>query len=111
LAPGNTVLADRGFDISDSIALYGCKLDIPGFTKGKKQLDPNDVEKTRRIASVRIHVERVIGVVRQKYTMLQSKIPITLLQNDPTVQLTTLDKMVRVACALVYMSQSIIPPD
>ena len=43
--------------------------------------------------------------------MLQSTIPITLLQNDPTVQLTTLDKMVRVACALVNLSESIIPPD
>ena len=43
--------------------------------------------------------------------MLQSTIPITLLQNDPTVQLTTLDKMVHVACALVNLSESIIPPD
>jgi len=57
-----------------------------------------------------IEVE-VIGVVRQKYTMLQSTIPITLLQNDPTVQLTTLDKMVHVTCALVNLSESIIPSD
>ena len=46
----------------------------------------------------------VIGLVRQKYTMLQSTIPITLLQNDPTVQLTRLDKMVRVACASVRIN-------
>jgi len=38
-----------------------------------------------------IEVE-VIHVVRQKYTMLQSTIPITLLQNDPIVQLTALAK-------------------
>jgi len=57
-----------------------------------------------------IEVE-VIGVVRQKYTMLQSTIPITSLQNDLTVQLTTLDKMVHVACVLVNLSESIIPPD
>jgi len=42
------------------------------------------------------YVIEVIGVFRQKYTTLQSTIPIILLQNDPTVQLTTLDKMVRV---------------
>ena len=66
---------------------------------------------TRRIASVRIHVERVIGVVRQKYTMLQCTIPITLLQIDSTVQLTILEKLVRVACAFVNLSQSLIPPD
>ena len=57
-----------------------------------------------------IEVE-VIGVVRQKYTMLQCTIAITLLQNDPTVQLTILDKMVHVACALVNLSESIISPD
>ena len=32
-------------------------------------------EKTRNIATVRIHVERVIGVLRQKYTFLQSTLP------------------------------------
>jgi len=53
----------------------------------------------------------VIDVVRQKYTMLQSTIPITLLQNYPTVQLTVLDKMVHVACALMNLSESIILPD
>jgi len=56
-------------------------------------------------------IVEVIGVVRQKFTILQIIIPITLLQNDPTVQLTTLDKMIRVACALVNLSESIIPPD
>jgi len=52
-----------------------------------------------------IEVE-VIGVVRQKYTMLQSITSITLLQNDPTVQLTILDQMVRVTCALVNLLES-----
>jgi len=55
-----------------------------------------------------IEVE-VIGVVRQKYMMLQSTIPITLLQNDPIVQLTALDQMVHYA--LVNLSESIILPD
>jgi len=54
---------------------------------------------------------KVIGVVSQNYTMLQSTIPITLLQNGPTIQLTTLDKMVHVTCTLVNLSESIIPPD
>ena len=43
------------------------KLHIPAFTRGKSQLSATEVEETRKIANVRIHVERVIGYVRQKY--------------------------------------------
>lgn len=41
---GDTVLADRGFDIADDIALHGAKLVIPAFTRGKKQLSLQEVE-------------------------------------------------------------------
>ena len=44
------------------------QLAIPAFTRGKHQLDPVDVEKTRAIANEPINVERVIGLLRRKYT-------------------------------------------
>ena len=44
LLPGDTVMADRGFTISESVGLKHGKLVIPAFTKGKAQLDPVDVE-------------------------------------------------------------------
>ena len=65
LKPGDLVMADRGFTIQESVALYQAQLAIPAFTRGKNQLDPLDVERTRGIANVRIHVERVIGLLRQ----------------------------------------------
>ncbi len=68
LTHGDTILADRGFDIKESVGLYCATVAIPNFTKGKKQLTGIEVEQSRRIANVRIHVERVIGVVRQKFT-------------------------------------------
>ena len=37
LLPGDVVLADRGFDIAESTALYCAKVEIPAFTKGRKQ--------------------------------------------------------------------------
>ena len=40
---------------------------MPAFTKGRSQLSALDVESTRGLASVRIHVERVIGMTRHKY--------------------------------------------
>ena len=57
LLAGDMVMADRGFTIAESVGLKQAKLVIPAFTKGKSQLDPVDVEKTRGIANVRIHVE------------------------------------------------------
>ena len=32
---GDVVLADRGFDIADDIAVHGATLIIPSFTRGK----------------------------------------------------------------------------
>ena len=79
LLPGDIVLAARGFNIEEDIAMKGASLRIPEFTNGKIQLSGEDVERSRKIANVRIHVERVIGFLRQKYTILQSTIPINLL--------------------------------
>ena len=53
-------MADREFTIRDGVALKHPQLVIPAFTKGKQQLDPINVGKTRGIAHVRTHVERVM---------------------------------------------------
>ena len=68
-------MADRGFTITESVGMRQAKLVIPAFTRGKAQLGPVDVEETRGIASVRIPVEHVIGLLRQKYTILQGTLP------------------------------------
>ena len=60
---------------SDSVGMMQARLHIPAFTRGKSQLDALEVENTRTIANVRIHVERVIGVVRQKYSILRGILP------------------------------------
>ena len=110
LLPGDTILADRGFDIKDTVGLYCSKLEIPAFTKGKKQLDPISVEETRNIANVRIHIERVIGNVRKKYSILSATQPIDFVISENNAE-TTLDKIVHVACALINMCDSVVPFD
>ena len=111
LLPGDIVLADRGFDIGESTALYCASVKFPAFTKGKRQLDPSDVEETRRIASVRIHVERVIGNVRNKYTILQDILPLDYLMRKDASNCTTIDKITMVACSLTNLCNSVIPID
>ena len=108
LLPGDVVLADRGFDIAESVGFYCAEVKIPAFTKGRKQLSGADVESTRRIASVRIHVERVIGLVRNKYTILQSILPLDyLIRKDGGY--TTIDKIVTVCSALCNICNSVVP--
>ena len=108
LIPGDTVLADRGFDIKESVGLYCATITVPAFTKGKKQLSAIEVEQTQRIANVRIHVERVIGNIRQKYTLLNSTVPVDFV-NSGSGENTTLDKIVVVACALINLCDSVVP--
>ena len=48
LHPGDVILADRGFNVADSVALFGATLEIPAFTRGCEQLAPVDVENTRK---------------------------------------------------------------
>ena len=91
LLPGDVTLADKGFDIGDSAALFGTTVEIPAFAKGKKQLSAFDVERSRKLASVRVHVERVIGLLRKKYTILQSILPLDYLMRKDGINLTTID--------------------
>lgn len=58
LQPGDLVLADKGFWISDLMP-PGTSLNISPFLVSP-QFTPNEVLKTKSIARARIHVERVI---------------------------------------------------
>jgi len=80
LLPGDNALADRGFTVSDVVALHHATLKIPDFTRGKKQLHPRGVGNTRKIASARIHVERVIGLVRNRFRILKDPVPLSILK-------------------------------
>ena len=91
----DVIMADRGFDIAEILGL-GAKLEIPSFTKGQDQMRAEDVKDTRVIVNVRIHVERVIGNLRKKCSILNgtSSINYSLPKKDGTEKLTTLDKVV-----------------
>lgn len=72
LLPGDEVMADRGFTISEELCFRRVKLNIPAFMKGRDQLSEQEVIDTRRIASDRIHVERAIMRIKS-YRILNMK--------------------------------------
>jgi hypothetical protein len=99
LLPGDSVMADRGFTIQNDLLPYGVSLNIPVFRRGLKQLHKVDVIKTRRIATVRIHVERVISKLKN-FRILKCVIPTTLVP--------LLDDIVMVCCALCNLQSDIV---
>ena len=111
LLPKDIILEDRGFDIQNSAALYYAEVKIPAFTRDKKQLHLLEVEETRKIASVRIHVERVIGLVCRKYTVLQSTLPTDYLSDKNSDGMTVLDKIAPVVYTSTNVCDSVAPFD
>ena len=66
LEEGDAVMADRWFNIHDLLEAKGVTLNIPPKLTDSSggQFSESDRVKTRRIASVCIHVERAIGQIK-----------------------------------------------
>ena len=70
---------------------------------------PTAIEETRKIANVRIHIERVIGATRQRYSILMSTLPIEFVKPQSPGATTTIDKIVKVCSALNNLCVSVVP--
>ena len=69
-------MADKGFEIADDLP-KGVTLNIAPFLRGNDHLLIEDETETRRIASVRIHVERAISRIKT-FRILSTVYPKTL---------------------------------
>ena len=70
------VIADRGFEIED-ILPAGVTLNIPPFLNDEPRLSVEDELKTRKIASVRVHVERAIRRFKT-YQIIHNTLPLSM---------------------------------
>jgi len=77
LEKGDSIMADRGFDIEEDLIIRGVRLNIPPFLKGKKQFEEHEIIATRRIASLRIHVERAMERIKN-FHIFDRVLPATL---------------------------------
>ena len=77
LETGDSIMADRGFDIMEDLAPRGVKLNIPPFLGGQSQLDQRELIETRRIAPLRIHVERCMERIKN-YHIFDGDMPLSL---------------------------------
>ena len=67
-------MADKGFDIDDLLKPLHITLNMPPERDSNRQLSTKEVEQTRRIAAVRIHVERKMEQIKN-FRILQGTIP------------------------------------
>lgn len=64
LEKGDSVMADKGFTIQDLLDPLDVTLNMPLKRESNRQLSRREVEQTRRIAAVRIHVERKMEQIK-----------------------------------------------
>lgn len=99
LQEGDSILADRGFDMSDLLETKGVLVNIPPFLKGKEQLSNFEVMKTRIIAKRRNIIENVNGRAKK------NKIIVTPLQK---CMWPYADKVIYVCFALVNFYKPLV---
>lgn len=74
LDPDDLVIADRGFNIKDMLQSRKVNLNIPPFLNNRDRLTSQEEMLTKRIARVRIHVERAIERMK-KFKIIGRRIP------------------------------------
>ena len=109
LLPGDLVLADRGFNIFELVGMHHAEAKLPAFTKGKIQLSAKEVQVSRELSVVRTHVERLIGVIKQKYSILEGTgtLPINFIKADGS-EISVADKLITICCALVNLCEPLV---
>ena len=96
------LMADRGVVIQDLLFERKVKLVLPAFTRRGLPLSEEDTTNTRRIANVRVHVERVIRRLKN-YRIVSQTVPINLAPK--------FDKILRVCAGLCNLRGDIIQED
>ena len=97
LTPGDEVMADKGFLIQDELAAKQAHLVIPPLLKQKVQFSEGELDQTRSIANLRIHVERFMERIKN-YNIFDRAFPISITKSASDIFV--------IVCALV----NFLPP-
>lgn len=62
--PGDSIMADKGFNVQDIFAPYDVAINIPTFFSKKNRMSGKAVLHDRKISSKRVHIERIIGLAK-----------------------------------------------
>ena len=99
LEPGDQIMADKGFQIQDLLTPLGVRLNVPPFLTGGAQMSASDVIITKKIAHLRVHVERAIGRVKE-FHILKNTLPATMWDS--------INEVVYVCCMLTNFNPPLV---
>ncbi|XP_065896130.1 uncharacterized protein [Dysidea avara] len=99
LDAGDEIIADKGFLIQDTLAPLGVRLNVPPLLKSDRQMASEDVILTKKIAQLRVHVEREIGRVKD-FHILQNALP--------AVMWDTINQVIYVCCMLTNFDPPLV---
>ena len=99
LEPGDTLMAEKGFEIGDMVREKGIGLNLPPFLHCSSQFSAQQVQETKQIAKLRIHVERAIRRIKE-FHIFDSPIPLNLMG--------TINQIYTVICLLVNFQGPLI---
>lgn len=114
LLPGDVVLAERDFDVKDLVGAHRAELIITNsefHEIGQSNQDTGDKASLAAMERFNVyrHVERVIQMVKKRYSVLTGPVESAFTVTDRSTNVTTFDKMVQVACALNNLCISAVP--
>ena len=75
---------------------------------GKAQLPAPEIEETRMVANVQIHVKHVVETVRQKYQILSGTLSIDLIRCKQGQDTSPTDKIVCICSCLTNLYKSVV---
>lgn len=61
---GDSIMADKGFNVQDIFAPFDVRVNIPAFFTKKNRLTEEQVLRDRKVSSKRVHIERLIGMAK-----------------------------------------------
>lgn len=65
LQRSNSIMADKGFLIKEEMQKLGMKLNLPPFSRSRRQMPAGDVLLTKHLAKHRVHEERAIAKIKK----------------------------------------------
>ena len=70
--PGDSIMADKGFNVQDIFAPFNITINIPTFFKKRNRMSGETVLKDRKVSSKRVHIERIIGLAKTYKILTES---------------------------------------